>query len=86
MYVLIGIKKGHYPGTPDEESNLALFTTRKLAEKYAKWAKLASYDNYGCMGRCNKQFRQKSILNGYCSCYIEDYEKEELQIDPPIPT
>lgn len=56
---------------------VAKFDNRRDADKYVKWAKLKTYE-ICCGGKCDKQFRKKSVLAGYCGAEIE----EEVIVQP----
>jgi len=83
MFVLVGVTEAHYPEEIDEEEKLALFTTKEKAYAYEKASRLKSYQSCG-RGQHFKQYRKGSLLRGCCRAYIEDYEPEDLIVDPEL--
>ena len=66
MYVLIGIKFGHYPEEEEyEEEIVALFDTKEAATEYEQKSRLSTYKEYCSRGIYHKQYRRSSLLRGY---------------------
>lgn len=86
MWALIGMIKKHYPEEEeDHEEQLALFSTKELAQEYERASRLSSYREYGCgRGQHGKQYRKTSLLSMYCSADIREYSEERLPVDPKL--
>lgn len=92
MYILIGHEDTHYDGSfvgSSEEVSfvdiVAKFTTLEKARDYIRKSKLSSYNENCCdLHQHSKQFREDSLLNGYCHAYIERDNDVAHIINPTI--
>lgn len=84
MFVLVGVIEAHYPEEMDAEERIALFTTKEKAFAYEKASRLKSYQSWCGRGQHNKQYRAKSLLSRFCHAYVDDYEPEDLIVDPEL--
>jgi hypothetical protein len=92
MFVLIGTRTDHEYGyggwtgvTLDVEDHLALFDTKKQAEKYAEDSELAAAKKpyfRAAVWRSVYRFKKSSLLRGYDSYHIEELVEDELPRNP----
>ena len=83
MYILKGIRVPHAISESLSYTPMALFTLEDDAKGYIEKSKLSSYLNF-CNGKCENQFRKKSLLYGYCDAYVEKQTIDTLPVDPKI--
>lgn len=88
MYVLIGIIQDGYQKYIDgkfeteiTEEKIALFTSEEKAMEYVNKFKL-KHPKRGRFGNGNQIFKTYSPLGLYSDYRIEEYEEEELEINP----
>jgi len=80
MWVLIGHYNAHYP-EEDYDENVALFYSREDAEQYEKDSRMRAFKRIRLRGD-KPNYRKISLLRGYDGASVEEYEVEDLPIDP----